>query len=193
MSWTKLAQGEVTSSSSTTAIEFTGISQSYKHMKIVALGASESAAGGGTMAFNNMQITMGTNSYATNSYNWSYRGIAIDNDWGWGGANSSNDCYDTYWHIQYDEPSGNDSGAKRAYSPFEMILFDYANANTRTPVYFAGGTVYSAAYTSGVYGGLIYCMGINIAINAINQIKFELADGGYFSKHTKISLYGLDG
>jgi hypothetical protein len=36
-------------------------------------------------------------------------------------------------------------------------------------------------------------MGINTTINAINQIKFELADGGYFSKHTKISLYGLDG
>ena len=97
------------------------------------------------------------------------------------------------FHIQYDEPSGNDSGAKRAYSPFEMILFDYANANTRTPVYFAGGTVYSTGYTSGVYGGLIYCMGINTTINAVERIKFELADGGYFSKHTKISLYGLDG
>lgn len=193
MSWTKLAQGEVTSSSSTTAIEFTGISQSYKHMKIVALGASESVAGGGTMAFNNMEITMGTSSYATSGYNHSYRGIAIDNDWGWGGGTGSNSSYDSYFHIQYDEPSGNDSGAKRAYSPFEMILFDYANANTRTPVYFAGGTVYSTGYTSGVYGGLIYCMGINTTINAVERIKFELADGGYFSKHTKISLYGLDG
>lgn len=193
MGWTKLAQGEVTSSSSTTAISFTGIAQSHKHMKIVALGASESAAGGGTMAFNNMKITMGYGSYASSDYHYSYRGIAIDNDWGWGGANSGNDCYDTYWHIQYDEPSGNDAGAKRAYSPFEMFLFDYSNNSTRTPVYFAGGSVYSAAYTSGVYGGLIYNMGINTGITRINQIQFELADGGYFSKHTKISLYGLDG
>jgi hypothetical protein len=193
MSWTKLAQGEVTSSSSTTAIEFTGFSQSYKHMKIVALGASESVAGGGTMAFNEMKITMGAGSYATSGYNWSYRGIAIDNDWGWGGGDSSNPAYDSYFHIQYDEPSGNDSGAKRAYSPFEMFLFDYSNANTRTPVYFAGGTVYSTGYTSSVYGGLIYCMGVNLSLNRIEKIKFELNDGGYFSKHTKISLYGLDG
>lgn len=193
MAWTKLGQGEVTSSSSTTAIEFTGISQSYKHMKIVGLTASETAASGGTMAFQQGKVTMGYGSYASSNYHHSYRGIAIDNDWGWGGGTSGNSSYNSYWHVQYDEPSGNDSGAKRAYGPFEMFLFDYSNNSTRTPVYFAGGTVYSTGYTSGVYGGLIYNMGINTGITRINQIKFELDNGGYFSKHSKISLYGLDG
>ena len=127
MAWTKLGQGEVTTSGSTTAIEFTGISQSYKHMKIVGLTASETMAGGGTMAFQEGKVTMGYGSYASSNYHHSYRGLAVDNNWGWGGGTSGNSSYNSYWHVQYDEPSGNDAGAKRAYGPFEMFLFDYCS------------------------------------------------------------------
>ena len=186
MAWTHLSTVE----GSGTSLNFTSISQSYKHLMFKGHGSSSGRHNSSTQyEYDYAEITFNSDS---TQYDYQYCGSLYNNALNWsGGGNLANKTsISEYCMIQYgDTWAGTGTQQTPCFGDFEFWIFDYTAS---------GGYDHS-------YHGLFHCVGDNdtdywgrgavwgvYSGGAITSVEFGL-EAGSWESHSVISMYGLEG
>jgi hypothetical protein len=154
-----------TTTSSASSINFTGIPNTYTHLKLVVSSSS------GIAAFDSVNLRIGNNTFDS-ANNYSY--LALINDGNIAKANQGN----TYSSIYGFVPEAN--------APFMGIfyLFNYASTNMYKTVMVDGGNAYSGTK----YISKHICTWRNTV--AVNQIELG-PNSSSFNAGTTATLFGI--
>ena len=186
MAWTHLATNE----GSGTSLNFTGISQSYKHLMFKGHGSSSGRHNSSTQyEYDYAEITFNSD---TTQYDYQYCGNLYNNseNWGGGGNVANETSISTYCMIQYgDTWAGTGTQQSPCFGDFEFWIFDYTATGSYDHSYY--GLFHCVGDEDTNYWGRGAVWGVYSG-GAITSVEFGLEQGSWES-HSVISMYGLEG
>lgn len=173
--WVELADQELTVAAPT--IDFTGISQVYRHLRAIGILRSATAAAADT-------VGLRMNGDGTANYDWVYGNMRLSGGVAtWAAAEGI-----ATTRIDLGLIQGNTATAS-AFSPLELSLPNYRSTVHRKAVRAQGGYIPSLAIAN-IYAGLAHGIWRTAGV-AVNRLTFLLTTGANFMVGSRITIYGL--